>query len=212
VIWKAAGAQAAFASFIVASVAGSLQIIGYDADSLVGLDPRDGRRIWRHVPKYKGDFNVPTPILWRDKLIVSTENNGTRLFAFDSDGRLNDKPIAVDENLTPDTHTPVVIGNRLLGVSGSIHCLDLEAGLKTLWSGESSTYQNYTTLIGSNDRLLVAGTHGELILVDPNANEYRELSRVEIAEDDSGVYAHPAVVGDRIYIRTSIDLRCLKLG
>lgn len=212
VIWKAPGGPAAFASLIAATVAGKTQIIGYDAESLFGLDPADGRRIWRLIPKHHGDFNVPTPILWRDKLIVSTENNGTRLFEFHADGILNDQPLAVNDSLIPDTHSPVAIGNRLFGVWDSLYCLDIEKGLKTVWSGESPTYLQYTTMVASTDRLLIAGIHGELLLIDPHADEYRELSRVETVEDDSGVFAHPAIVGNRMFIRTSTDVRCLALG
>jgi hypothetical protein len=36
-------------------------------------------RLWRLVPAFDGDFNVPTPIAVDGKLLVSTENNGTRL-------------------------------------------------------------------------------------------------------------------------------------
>jgi outer membrane protein assembly factor BamB len=212
VIWKTRGGAAAYASFIVAQIAGRPQIIGYDAESLFGLDPVDGRQIWRHVPKHSGDFNVPTPVLWRDRLIVATENNGTRLFGFDSDGRLNNQPLALNEDLVPDTQTPVVVGNRLFGVWDSLHCLDIERGLKPVWSGDSLTYQHYTTLIASDNRLLISGIHGELILIDPLADEYREISRVQAVEDDSGVFAHPAIVGDRIYVRTSTDVRCLALA
>ena len=211
VIWKSKGGASAFASFIKANVGGTTQIIGYEAEALIGIDVANGRRLWEHTPKHKGDFNVPTPILWRNKLIIATENNGTRLFSFDSNGRLNNQPDAVNDNLIPDTHTPVAVGHRLFGISDSLYCLDLEQGLKTIWTGDSPTYQNYTTLIASEDRLLITGIHGELILVDTTSDSYRELSRVEVVEDDSGVFAHPAIVGDRIYLRTSTDIRCLSL-
>ena len=32
---------------------------------------------WRLVPPRRNDFNVPTPVPVGDKLLVSTENNGT---------------------------------------------------------------------------------------------------------------------------------------
>jgi outer membrane protein assembly factor BamB len=209
VIWKSPGDPAAFASFLVATVGGRQQVIGYDATSLVGLDPATGEKLWRHVPPRANDFNVPTPILWRDKLILSSENNGTRLFGFDADCRLINEPLAVNEDLAPDTHTPVVVGDRLFGVWDELFCLDLKNGLKSIWTGESKTFHQYTCLIASDTRLLAAGVHGELLLIDPAADRFQELSRVLVVEDDSGVFAHPAIVGDRLYVRTSSDLRCL---
>ena len=209
--WKTDGDAAAFASFVLVEAGGRQQIIGYDATSLVGLDVSTGRKLWRHVPRRPNDFNVPTPILWRDKLILSTENNGTRLFEFDSEGRLIDEPVAVNEDLAPDTHTPIVVGDRLFGVWDELYCLDLKANLKAVWTGEAKTFHQYTSLIASENRLLAMGIHGELLLIDPTADQYRELSKVEIVEDDSGVFSHPAIVGDRLYVRTSSDMRCLAL-
>lgn len=211
VIWKTDGDAAAFASFLLITVADRQQIIGYDATSLVGLDPETGEKRWRHVPRRLNDFNVPTPLLWRDKLIVCTENNGTRLFGFDADGRLIDKPLAVNDSLAPDTHTPVVIQDRLFGVWDALYCLDLNASLKPVWTGEDKTYHHYTTLIGSDNRLLAVGIHGELLLIDPAADQYRVISRVNVVDDDSGVFSHPAIVGDRLYVRTSSDIRSVAL-
>jgi outer membrane protein assembly factor BamB len=211
VVWKTAGDAAAFASFLPVTVAGRRQVIGYDATSLVGLDPANGEKLWRHVPPRRNDFNVPTPIAWQDKLVVATENNGTRLFGFDSEGRLIDEPLAVNEDLAPDTHSPVVCGDRLFGVWNELYCLDLKAGLKRVWTGESKTYHHYTSLIASDSRLLAAGMHGELVLVDPAADRYREISRVNLVQDDSGVFSHPAIVGDRLFSRTSSDIRCVAL-
>ena len=211
VIWKTPGDAAAFASFILATVGGRQQVIGYDAKSLVGLDPATGKKLWRHVPQRLNDFNVPTPMLWRDKLIVTTENNGTRMFSFDDDGRLTDKPLAVNDDLAPDTHSPVVVGDRLFGVWNDLYCLDLKDGLKTVWTGEHKMFHHYTSLIASDSRLLVVGIHGDLLLIDPVADKYTEISRASIVEDDSGVYAHPAIVGDRMYVRTSSDVRCVML-
>lgn len=211
VVWKTPGDAAAFASFVVATFGGRQQVIGYDATSLVGLDPATGKKLWRHVPRRPNDFNVPTPVVWKDKLLVSSENNGTRMFGFDSEGRLAETPVAVNDELAPDTHSPVVVGDRLFGVWDALFCLDLKAGLKQVWQAENKTFFHYTSLIASDNRLLMTGTHGELVLIDPMVDRYQELSRVETTEDDAGVFAHPAVVGDRFYLRTSSDVRALAL-
>jgi hypothetical protein len=140
--------------------------------------------------------------------VLCTENNGTRLFEFDGDGRLKDSPIAVNEDLAPDTHTPIIIGDRLFGVCDELFCLDLNDGLKPIWTADSSTFQNYTTMIGSNDKLLVTGIRGEVLLIDALTDSYKLISTAQLIDDDSGVYSHPAMVGNRFYIRGSTDVRC----
>ena len=101
--------------FIVSGLNGITQVVGYDAASLAGWDPQTGRRLWKLIPDYEGDFNVPTPIVVGNKLLVSTENNGTRLYGFDGAGRILPKPLALNEDLAPDTSTPVVCDGLLLG-------------------------------------------------------------------------------------------------
>ena len=210
-IWKSPGEPAAFSSFIAATLGNRTQVIGYDQKSLGGWDPASGQRLWTLTPPRPNDFNVPTPLVIDQSIVVSTENNGTRVYPFDESGILQTTPTAVNEGLAPDTHSPVVIGNRLFGVWNELYCLDLNDQLKSIWTGEDSAFYNYTALIASPTRLLAVSTQGELLLIDPHADEFRVLSRLKLFDDDNGVYSHPAIVGDRLYIRSSTHLGCLSL-
>jgi outer membrane protein assembly factor BamB len=210
VIWKTAGGRAAFSSFIVAELGGRRQLVGYDRDSLNGFEVATGRRLWRLVPPRPDDFNVPTPIAVNGKLLVATENNGLRLFRFDEQGVIVPEPIAVNEDLAPDTHTPVVLGNRVLGVWAGLHCLDV-SDLKTVWRGDDPAFLDYAIIIGSGSRALVVSQHAELLLLDVRADKYQPLGRLQVLENDPGVMAHAALVGQRLFLRGSEEIVCLKL-
>jgi outer membrane protein assembly factor BamB len=212
VLWKTPGGQAAFSSFVVATLGGKQQLVGYDKTSLGGWDVESGRRLWRLVPPRKNDFNVPTPVVWEGRLIVSTENNGTRMYDFHSDGTIVAEPVARHERLAPDTHTPLLAGDRLFGVWEQLYCLDARAGLKTLWSSDDPAFQNYATAIGSPRRVLIVTQSGELVLIDRDATHFDPISRVKLFSDDSGVYAHPALVGSRMYLRNSTHVVCYDLA
>jgi len=84
--WRTAGGIAAYASLVVGKLGGVTQLVGYDKESLGGWDLKTGRRLWSVKPEIDGDFNVGTPVVVGERLLVSTENNGTRLFQFDKDG------------------------------------------------------------------------------------------------------------------------------
>lgn len=211
IIWKAPGEPAAFSSFVVAKLGDRTQIIGYDQTSLGGWDISNGDRLWTVTPPRPSDFNVPTPLIVDQAILVSTENNGTRRYEWDKSGKIQSEPAALNEDLAPDSHTPVVIGNRLFGVWNELYCLDLSQGLKTLWTGDDPAFFNYAVLIASPTRLLAVSTQGELLLIDPLADEFRVISRLKLFEDDTGVYSHPALVGDRLYIRSSNHVGCLSL-
>ena len=91
---------------IVGNFGGMRQIVGYDAVSLGGWDIADGHRVWTLIPPQKGDFNTPTPIAVDGRLLVSSENNGTRLYDFDDCGVICQEPVAEHCDLAPDASTP----------------------------------------------------------------------------------------------------------
>jgi outer membrane protein assembly factor BamB len=210
-LWKTPGAPPGYGSLNVAALGGKRQIVGHDATALNGWDLGTGKRLWSLKPPIAGDFNVPTPIVWRDRLIVSTENNGTRVFAFTADGLIVKEPVAVSDTISSDTHTPVVIGNRLFGVYQDLICLDLSAGLKPLWKNDDIVFAEHTSLIASKDRLLVSTSEGELLLVDAATDTFRLLGRMKALKDDGGLMSHPALVGKRLYLRGSSEIVCVNL-
>jgi outer membrane protein assembly factor BamB len=213
VVWKTPGSPAGYGSLLAGEFGGRSQVVGHDADSLGGWDAATGRRLWRLVPPRKGDFNVPTPLAYRGRLVVCTENNGTRLYRFGDGGLIDPTPVAVNADLAPDTTTPVVVGDRLFGAwNGRLFCLDLAAGLKPVWEAADDAFHDHVSLIASDDRLLAFDMHGELLLIDARADGYRLLGRLKVLEDESGLYAHPALVGSRLYLRGNDAVFAVELG
>ncbi len=208
ILWKAPGAKPAYGSFLSGTFGGVEQVIGYDEATLGGWDVNNGQRLWTLTPDRPKDFNVPTPLAWNGHIIVSTENNATRMYRFAEHGALDPKPVASYAELRPDTHTPVIVGNRLFGVHGGLHCLDLSNGLKAIWRGEDDALGHYTTVIASPTRLLLITMLGEALLVDALANEYKVLDRKALVEDEGGLYGHPAVVGGKLYLRSGNAAVC----
>lgn len=211
-IWKCPGNLSSFSSFAAIQVGKVQQIVGYDANSLGGWNAATGERLWTLVPPKPRDFNVPTPIFWNGKVIATSENNGTRIYAFDNSGNLNARPLANNDDLAPDSHTPVVVGDRLFGVWKSLFCLDLKNGLMPIWESDDSAFGGYATLVASKNRVLCITQEGELILFDAGTSKFKPISRVKLFDDDRGVYSHPAIVGDRIVIRNTSGVVCLSLS
>ncbi len=211
VIWKTPGRAASYGNFIVCNFSGKRQLVGHDLDTLGGWDIATGKRLWEIVPPLPGDFNVPTPIQVGDRLLVSTENNRTRLYRFETNGVIDPQPIAVNKRLNPDTHTPVVIGDRVFGIRRRLFCLDLKADLKVLWEHDSSAFNGYASIIASDDRLLIVAQSGEVLLLNARANKYEELGRWDLFQQEQAGYAHPAVVGTRLFLRSNSSLVCVEM-
>ncbi len=210
--WAAPGNPAAYSSFISATLGGKFQVVGYDRISLGGWDPKSGERLWTLTPPVAGDFNVPTPLAVDGKLLVATENNGTRLYGFGSDGKIVSAPLAQYADLAPDTATPIATNGRIFGCHSGMHCLDLNDHLKPIWHEENDAMGDHASFFASRDRVLVVALSGELFLLSAEGNKCEVLSRLRLFEDDADVYSHPALVNNHLYIRGATSICCVDLN
>jgi outer membrane protein assembly factor BamB/ABC-type phosphate/phosphonate transport system substrate-binding protein len=214
-IWQAAGGIHAFASPILATLGGVRQIVAFDRRSVAGHDIATGRRLWTLEPPIAGGFHVPTPVVVGDKLLIAGETYGARLYQFDEHGHARPKPVADSTKLRPDMSTPVAVGDRVFCVCGKLYALDAST-LQPVWIGRDEALSDYGPIIASDDRLLIYGRGGELLLVDALADEFKVLSRQSVFDgpQDRQVdpFSHPAIVGSRLYLRGPRELVCLDLG
>ena len=163
----------------------------------------------------EGDYNVPTPIAVDGRLLVVTENNGARLYAFDGRGRIVPKPVAVNDALAPDTATPVVVDGLVLGVYGRLQCLDART-LATLWEDDRAAFGSFCTFLAGTRRALVVAQGGELWLLRPGRRGPGVVASLrlfdDVAETEREVWSHPALVGDRLYARNLLGVYCFLLS
>ncbi|HIE98140.1 MAG TPA: hypothetical protein EYG03_11245 [Planctomycetes bacterium] len=77
------------------------------------------------------------------------------------------------------------------------------------WRIRDKALADYGTVVADNGRLLIIGK-GELLLM--NADGRPEISsRQRVFPEDLPIYSHPAIIGNRLYIRGESGLRCLGL-
>jgi ABC-type phosphate/phosphonate transport system substrate-binding protein/outer membrane protein assembly factor BamB len=211
-IWTTPGSMAAYSAFICGDFGGRRQIVGYDRQSLGGWDAKTGQRLWKLVAPVEGDFNVPTPIAVDGRILVSTENNGTRLYRFDDSGRIISKPAAEFTDLAPTTASPVVTGDRVFGAHSGLHCLDIQEGLKSIWHADVESLGEHASFFADNDHVLVVTFGGELLLLDARADTCSIISRMRLFDDDVELYSHPALAGQRLYARGGSSVICVDLS
>jgi outer membrane protein assembly factor BamB len=212
VLWKTPGRPASYGNFIVGTFGGKRQIVGHDNTTLGGWDVETGKRLWEITPQRRGDFNVPTPMQVGDQLLVTTENNGARLFKFKDAGVIDPNPVAVSRLLPSDTHSPVVVGSRVFGIGHGMQCLDVKNSLKPIWNSDDDAFSSYGSIVASDERLLVVALDGTVILLDARAGKMRDLGRWQLFREEQAGYAHPAVVGTKLYLRGNSSIICIELA
>jgi hypothetical protein len=120
----------------------------------------------------------------------------------------------VNEGVAPDTVTPVTVDGFAYCTSGDeLFRLDLADGLKTDWSYRDEALAGHVSLIADSEgkRLLVVAYSGEFLLFDisgttPQLNSRRKPFGLSLDEE---IYSHPALVGNRLYLRGANSLNCI---
>ncbi len=217
-VWKISGDSPGYGNLILATLGGHRQVVGHDKTSLGGWDLRTGKRLWRLVPPETGDFNVPTPLPVGARLLVATENNGTRLYRFAVDGTIVPTPEAVCADARPGTASPVACAGYIwVSTDMGLFCLDAERDLHVVWRGEEPPLQEHASLIAGKTTVLATFLGGRMALLPgrPEQGYKPQLLQGLAPTDPNGdvaVWSHPALVGNRLYMRSNLEIVCFSLG
>jgi outer membrane protein assembly factor BamB len=211
VIWEAAGEKPGYASLIWATIGAAQQLVGFDVEGAGGWDPRDGRRLWQLEPQRAGEFLVPTPVLSANGLLLVGEANGARLHAWNDQGTVMASPVASFAELAPDCHTPVRVGDFFVGVHGRLLSLDART-LALRGVDEDPDLGDYAaTISDGQSKTLTLTVAGDLFLHRYVDGQPEQLAKRRIMDERVEIYAHPAIVGDRLYCRIGKRLVCFDL-
>ena len=209
VLWAGPGAGPNYAGLIAATFAGVRQIVAYDSKNLVGWDLSSGKVLWSLEIDTTRGYTVPAPLAVKGKLVTSTEDECTRLFAFDKEGRIIPQPEALNEDLAPEIATPVACGRLLLGSTDGLICLDLDDKLKTLWIEEDAEeLLGMLHIVAWRDRALIFNDEGTMLLVAPERKGCRILGKAKLCKS---TWSHPALANGKVFIRDKKHLYCYEL-
>ena len=215
--WRSAGDEPGYGSLIHAHLGGRWQIVGHEARALCGWDPESGKRLWQVAPPQPHDFNVPTPSRVGDLLLAATENNGTRLYAFDSGGVIRPEPVFTSGALSPQIATPVRAGVWLWGQDGEgLHALALDRALQpvAVWAG--AAFKDHVTLLAGGRRVLAVTKAGEVFLLEGAADGAVVPRGFKAFSDRPGgaateVWSVPVVMNGCLYLRSQSEAVCFAL-
>jgi hypothetical protein len=93
-----------------------------------------------------------------------------------------------------------------------LHCLDLANGLQEVWCNAEDAFDAPAVLLASTERILALTHHGELVLFATRTPGFSAISRLRVFPESAELYAHPALVDDRLYLRDTSTLVCLDLA
>jgi len=157
---------------------------------------------------------IPSPVYGDGLLYLMSGFRGNALLAIDlskATGDITDSDAIAwryDQN-TPYTPGPVLMEGKLYFLkanNGYLSCLDAKDGTEYYSSQKLEGIQNiFTSPLGVNDRIYVAGTNGSFSVVKAGP-AFEILSQNTL---DDSFYASPVILGKALFLRGVKSLYCI---
>jgi outer membrane protein assembly factor BamB len=190
----------AYATPLLANVAGRPQLISPGAQAIYGYDPQTGEELWRF--RYSGFSNVARPLIDDEHIYINTGYTKplTLAIKLGGSGDITDTHLVWKNTQgNPNKPTPVLIDGLLYLVSdngGVMTCLDAKTGEK-IWSKRLGGNFSASPLV-ADGRIYLCDQDGKTYVLKPG-REYEELAVNELSD---GFMASPIAVGNALYLRT----------
>jgi outer membrane protein assembly factor BamB len=213
VLWKSGDDEAAYSSFMIATLAGVPQVVAFTAEALLGADLETGRTLWRVPLKTNAKRHAASPVIYGDHVIVNSHTIGLLSFKISRQGDGFDAAQAwANKELKINLATPVLVDGHLYcqGASKDYVCVDANTGkLKWTQPGFGLGRKDYASTIATGKNLLVLTEDGNLLLLAANPEKYTELGRVQVC---GNTWSHPAYANGRLFVRDGRSLQCFDLA
>lgn len=178
---------------------GKKQLISPASKAVLSYDPATGKELWR--VRY-GEFSATARVLWDGQtLYVNSGFGRAKLYAIDPSGSgdVTDTHIRwVCDQRVGSKASPALLGRRIFNVhdSGVATCIDADSG-KVVWM-ERLDGMFSASVLAAGGHVYFFDHEGKTHVIRA-ADEYQELA---VNELDDGCLASPAVVGDKLLVRT----------
>jgi len=202
--WTQGDGTVSYQTPMLVELGGRQQLLTVTNRFLQGLDPVKGEILWQlqHTEGEETQESAhPTPVDGQRFLVKF--NRGSRLYRLTGDG--------VEEvwrsRAFGNTYAlPVLIDGHFYGFSGSVlTCADAETG-EIVWRSRQLGGLGLSVVDGV---IAIASSDGDLVLVDPSPEGYREITRVSVLE--AGNYAIPTFADGLFLVRNLEQLAAVRI-
>jgi outer membrane protein assembly factor BamB len=215
IIWKSENGLGGYAEPIVIDVNGAKQIVVFAGSGLYGLNPQDGKTLWKYPWKTRYDVNASTPIYKDGKLfITSNYGKGCALIQV---GPNSATKIYETRELQCRFNPPILDGDILYGNSeGRFKAVKWADG-KPTWPSPApdNLGQGGSILRLPDSKMLLMSDSGKLILAKVTPDSYKRLAEANIFSDTGRppqIWATPIIYKGKLYAKGLDNLVCYDFG
>jgi outer membrane protein assembly factor BamB len=217
--WSALDDRQAYASPVLATLAGTRQILVVSASRLMGLSPTDGALLWDYPWRTQYDINAAQPIvIGNDRVFISSGyGKGAAVIEVSRHGAAapgtatDETPFSVREvwrniRMKNRFSSSILHDGYLYGLDeGILACVDAETGELQWKAGRYGHGQ----LVLASSRLIVLAEDGDLVLVRPTPERHDEQVRFSAIEGKT--WNHLALADGILLIRNLREMAAFDL-
>jgi outer membrane protein assembly factor BamB len=211
VAWKSQDFGIDHSSPILVTWEGRDAVILVTPEALFGVDPRDGKLLFKKQFDRVSGYMVTPLWLEGNRLFVSTPDSGSHMLELTKENDLAVvKELWSSRRLRMTFFNAAQLGDYVLGTSGHnpaiLTCLDLETG-KRAWADRTF---GGATLLHGDGKLIILDENGYLALATVTPEGLIVHAKCQITERES--YVTPTLVGTTLYVRDRKHIMALDLG
>jgi outer membrane protein assembly factor BamB len=208
-IWRAKDLSdpAGYSSCIVAEVGGVRTYVNFTSTAAVGVRASDGKLMWSYANVANRVANCATPVFADNKVFFSSayDTGGALLNLTAQNGEVKAQEAYFTREMMNHHGGMVLLNGYLYGFSNSIlTCIEFNTG-KVMWKDRSVGKGSITYADGM---LYLLGEKQLVGLAEANPKAYIEKGRFPINDLGRDSWAHPVVLGGKLYIRNQNEMTC----
>lgn len=215
VLWKSQDDVPGHAGPVWATIVGVRQLVLFTASAVIGIEPGEGRLLWRVPIKTLLGRNVTTPVVVGDMVVVGSYTAGLIGVRVARTASGWTAEVAwKDARLGVNFASPVAVGGYVycIGPGKRLFCVDARTGSggwvnDDFFSGMIDA--GFASFLVAGSNLLILAERGQLLLVPASPRECRVLARAIVCGKN---WCTPAYVGGRLYLRDAKELRCVQIA
>jgi outer membrane protein assembly factor BamB len=224
-LWKAAlpdignrgGDGAGYSSIVISEAAGVKQYVQTIGRGTIGVAAADGKFLWGYNRIANGTANIPTPIVDGDYVFCSTGyGTGAALLKLVRDGAgvtAEEQYFLSGNDLQNHHGGMVLVDGYIYGGHGNNNglpfCVEMKSG-KILWKNRGPG-SGSAAVVYADGRLYFRYENGVMALIEANPDSYQEKGNFKIPNVSHPSWAHPVVLGGRLYLREWDQLYCYRI-
>jgi outer membrane protein assembly factor BamB len=208
--WSVAANKDSYSSLHLTRFFGDQQLVFLGSDGAVFLNPKTGETLMKHEFEIQGYRALQPAVVDDDRLFFTNESEGSRLIRLNkTESGLESTEEWTSRDIKPDFNDFAIHKGHIYGFDGPMFvCVNLEDGKRTWKKGRYGKGQ--MILLADSDLILVISEkEGELVLLDADPSQHREVFKMKALEGKT--WNHPVVVGDRLYLRNAAEAVCYEL-